>query len=330
MAVLRAVALALSLTAPLAVGAQQPAKPARLRILYGSTPAFDPVSDTSDRAIVQGLRENGYVVGQNVVIEFRSAQDKWDRLPGLVAELVGLNVDVLLTSNEVGVRAARDATRTIPIVMAGATTDPVASGLVASLARPGGNITGVTQGDLAAKRLELLKESLPGLRSVAFFHADPAIPVVAQFIRATQAAANKLGVTLHPVRLRPSDPDTWEQVFQTVRQRGIGAATIHEAPGYETHRERLAELALRYRLPVVFTFRTQAEAGGLMSYAADWEDVFRRAGSLAARILKGATPADLPVEEPTLFQFLINLKTAKALGLTLPPSILARATQLIQ
>src|SRR5262245_8078962 len=211
--------------------AQQAAKPARLGILYGSTPAFDPVSETLDKAIVQGLQDHGFLVGQNVVVEFRSAQDKWDRLPGLVKELVDLNVDVILTSNEVGARAAMEATRTIPIVMAGATTDPVASGLVASLARPGGNITGITQGDLAAKRMQLLKDSVPGLRPVAFLHANPTIPVVAQFIRATEAAARQLNLTLHPVRLPPADPAAWEPVFQTLKQREVGAAAIHEAPG---------------------------------------------------------------------------------------------------
>jgi ABC-type uncharacterized transport system substrate-binding protein len=327
------------LVGPLAAEAQHAGKAARLGLLYGASPAFRPDTDPADRAFVSGLRAHGYVVGQNMVIDFRSALGgTMDRLPPLAAELVGLGVEVIVVTIEPAVRAVREASPTIPIVMAGASVDPVGAGLVASLARPGGNITGVTLGDLAGKRLELLRDALPGLRSVAAFHANPNIPIIAQWLRATEAAARRLGLALHPVRMpvvrMPEDSGQWEQmfetVFETVSRRGIGAVTIHEAPHLESHRRLLADLALKHRLPMVFTFRSQAEAGGLMSYAPDLEEIMRRAGSLAARILQGAKPADLPVEEPTKYQLVLNLKTAKALGLTIPQSVLLRADEVIQ
>lgn len=336
--VIRVAVLAL-LAAPLAVEAQQPGKPARIGILYGGSPAFRPDTDLRDRAFVIGLRDHGYVVGQNVLIEFRSALGGTiDRFPPLAAELVGLGVDLIVVTIEPAVRAARDASATIPIVMAGASLDPVGAGLIASLARPGGNITGITLGDLAGKRVELLRDMLPGLRSVAALHANPDIPVIARWLRATEAAARRLGLDFHPIRMpvvpTPADPRQWEEmfalVFETVRRRGIGAVTIHEAPHLESQRQILADMALKHRVPMVVTFRSQAEAGGLMSYAPDLEEVLRRAGSLAARILQGAKPADLPVEEPTKYQLVVNLKTAKALGLTIPPALLARADEIIQ
>ena len=182
-----------------------------------------------------GLRDHGYIVGQNVVIEFRSTLGgPVDSVPPLAGELVGLGVDVIITSIESGVRAIQEASGTIPIVMAGASSDPVAAGLVASLAHPGGNITGVTLGDLAGKRLELLKEVVPGLRSVAAFHGDPAVPIVAQWLRATEAAARRFGLALHPVRV-PLDLGQWEPLFETVSQRRIGAVTIHDAPRFESN-----------------------------------------------------------------------------------------------
>jgi putative ABC transport system substrate-binding protein len=317
--------------APLALAAQPSGKPARIGILYGAAPAFRPETDPSDRAILVGLRDHGYVVGQNVPIEFRSALGGGaDRFPSLAADLAAIGVHVIVTTVEPGVTAVRDASPTIPIVMAGASIDPVASGFVASLARPGGNVTGVTLGDLAGKRVELLKEAIPSLRSVAAFHGDPTIPFVGQWLRATEAAAGRLGLTVHRVPFLGQDPVHWEQVFDTVARRGIGAITILEAPRFELRRQVLADLALKYRVPMVFTFRNQAEAGGLMAFTADHEEVFRRAGSLAARILQGTKPADLPVEEPTRYQLVVNLKTARALGLTIPPAVLARADEVIQ
>jgi putative tryptophan/tyrosine transport system substrate-binding protein len=320
-----------ALAAPLVAAAQPPEKPARLGILYGASPAFAPETDYFDRGIVVGLRDHGYVVGQNLLIEFRSALGKVnpDPFPGLAAELVGLGVDVIVTTTEPGVIAARAASSTIPIVMATASTDPVASGLVASLARPGGNITGVNRADLAGKRLELLKETVPGLRSVAAFHGDPAVPIAAQWLRATEAAARRLGLALQPFRV-PQDLSQWGPLFDTVNQRRLGAVTIQDAPRFETNGQLLASLALKHRLPMVFTFRSQAHAGGFMAYMADEEEIARRVGGITARILKGAKPAELPVEQPTKFELVINLKTAKALGLTIPPVVLARADEVIQ
>ena len=333
MLTLRGVAIVILVLAPLAADAQQPATPPRVGYLAGADPTFAPNSYVEHVAFVAGLRAHGCVVGQNVLVEFRSALGGgFDRFQALAAELVSLKVDVIVTTTESGVVAVRDASRTIPIVMAGASTDPVATGMVASLARPGGNVTGVTLGDLAGKRMQLLKEMIPSLRAVAAFHGNLAVPFVAQWLRATESAAQRLGLTLHAVQvpLTAEDPGRWVPVFETAVRLGTGAVTIHEAPRFEAQRQLLADLALKHRLPMVFTFRVQAEAGGLMSYQADNEEIFRRAGNLAARILKGVKPADLPVEEPTLYQFVLNVKTAKALGLTIPPSVLARATQLIE
>jgi ABC-type uncharacterized transport system substrate-binding protein len=318
------------LVAPLVADAQQSGTPVRLGVLAMGAPAWAPDSAEDHRALVAGLQDQGYVVGQNLVIEFRSALGKVGRFPDLAAELVRLGVKVVVTGSEPGITAVRAASPTLAIVMAGASPDPVASGFVASLARPGGNVTGVTLGDLAGKRLELLREALPRLRSVVAFHGDPTFPFVAQWLRTTETAARRLGLSLHPVHLPGGEPERYETVFEAVKRRGIDAATIHESGNYETHRERLADLALRHRLPMVFTFSNQAQAGGLMAYTIDQEEIFRRAGSLAARILKGAKPADLPVEEPTRYQFVLNLKTAKALGVIIPPSVLARATDVIE
>ena len=328
-----AIAVLAWLVAPLAAAAQQPSWPPRIGLLVGASPTFDPDRSHDQGALVAGLREHGFIVGQNVVIEFRSALGGGtDRFRELAVELVALKVDVIVTPTENGVTAARDASRSIPIVMAGASTDPVATGLVASLARPGGNTTGVTLGDLAGKRVQLLKEAIPRIRSVAAFHGDLTIPFVTQWLRATESAAQRLGLTLHPVQgpLAGEDPGRWEQVFETTARRGIGAVTIHEAPRFEVQRQLLADLAMKHRLPMIFTFQLQAEAGGLMAYSASEPEIWRRAGNLVARILKGARPADLPVEEPTLYQFAVNLRTAKALGLTIPSSVLARATRLIE
>jgi putative ABC transport system substrate-binding protein len=178
--------------------------------------------------------------------------------------------------------------------------------------------------------VELLREAVPELRSVAAFHGDLRIPFVAHWLRSTEAAARQLGLSVHPVSFLGQDPGPWEQAFDRVARRGIGAVTIHEAPRFEAHRQLLAGLALKYRVPMIFTFRNQVEAGGLMALAADFEEVGRRAGNLTARILRGARPADLPFEQPTKYQFVVNLKTAKSLGLTIPPSVLARADEIIQ
>jgi putative ABC transport system substrate-binding protein len=284
-----------------------------------------------DEGLRQGLRSLGYVEGQNLVIEGRFHQGKIDRYPALVADLVGLPVDVIVCATTVGTTAARDGTRTIPIVMAGA-ANPVAAGLIASLARPGGNVTGVIleTADVTAKRIELLRETLPGLRRLAaFYGGDRAAPVADHWLRESDAAARQLGLSLEPVDLG-FDPAGWEPVFDGVTRRGISAAVILEGPAYLNGRAQLAALAVKYRLAVMFPFSDQARAGGLMSYGADLDEVSRRAAAFVVKILKGAKPADLPVEQPTRFPFIVNATTAKTLGLTLPPAVLARADEIIQ
>ena len=318
-----AIAVLAILVALPVVHAQQTARVYRVGVL---------ASGSVDETFLQALRALGYVEGQNLVIEARFYRGQIDRLPGLAVELVRIPVDVIVAGSTLVTAKAREATQTIPIVMAGA-ADPVAEGLIASHARPGGNVTGaiLETADVTAKRLELLKEAVPGLRRVAAFYADQlrTFSVVDRWLRDSHATARQLGLALEPVDL-PYDPGRWESVFDGVARRGIGAAVIIESPVYWNGRVRLAELALKYRLAVMFSFAVQAESGGLMSYGADVDEVMRRAASFVDRILKGTRPGDLPVEQPTRFPFIVNLRTAKALGLTIPPSILARATQLIQ
>lgn len=330
---LRAAAVLASIVvSTLGAHAQSPTKPARLGIMYGSKPDFTPESNPVERAFVEGLAAHGYVVGRDVVIEFRSAEGKPERYPALAAELVRARVDVILTGDTGMTVAAREATRTIPIVMAGA-ANPVAAGLIAGYARPGGNVTGVTleTADVTAKRVELLKEALPGLRRLGALHAAVrrTFPVVAQWLRDTEAAARQLGLSLEHVDLG-LEPGRWEQILQDVSRHGIGAAVIIEGPTYYVHRASLAEAALKARLPVMFPFPEQAEAGGLMAYGADVAQINRRAADFVGKLLKGARPEDLPVEQPTHFPFVVNLGTARALGLTLPPAVLARADRLLQ
>lgn len=311
------------LAAPRTAAAQQASRIYRIGWLGGFA---------IDEPLREGLRALGYIEGQNLVVEARFHQGKPERLPALAAELVALRVDLIVCATTVATKAAREATRTIPIVMSGV-ANPVAEGLIASLARPGGNVTGtfLETGDVTAKRLELLKEALPGLHRVAAFYPDASrtLALVVQWLRDNQVGARQLGLALDLFDL-DNDPGSWESVFAGVRRRGIGAAVIIESPTYWNGRARLAELALRHRLAMMFTFPAQTEAGGLMSYGADLDEAHRRSASFVDRILKGARPEDLPVEQPTRFPFLINLRTAKALGLALPPSVLARASQLIQ
>ena len=285
-----------------------------------------------DEPLREGLRALGYVEGQNLVIEARFARGQFDRYPVLAAELVALHVDVIICPSTVATAAARAATRTIPIVMDGA-ANPVAEGLIASLARPGGNVTGaiLQTADVTAKRMELLKATLPRLRRVAAFYPAErrTLPLVAQWLQESDAAARQLGLVLEPVDLGP-DPGSWESVFAGVQRRGIDAAVIIESPTYWNGRTQLADLELRYRLAVMFAYHEHVEAGGLMSYGADTDDVHHRAASFVDRILRGARPEDLPVEQPTKFRLAINLKTAKVLGLTIPPQVLARADEIIQ
>ena len=325
MLTLRAVtisALAFLVALP-AVHAQQTPRVYRVGVL---------ASGGVDETFLESLRALGYIEGQNLVIEARLYRGQVERLPALAAGLARLPVDVIVTGSTLMTAKAREATRTIPIVMAGA-ANPVAEGLIASHARPGGNVTGaiLETADVTAKRLELLKEALPGVRRVAAFHAAAlrTFSVIDHWLRDSQAVARQLGLALEPVDL-PYDVGPWESVFEGVARRRIGAAVIVENPVYWNERVRLAELAIKYRLAMMCSFGVQAEAGGLMSYGADVDEIMRRAASFVDRILKGARPEDLPVEQPTRFPFIVNLKTAKALGLTVPPSVLARATRLIE
>ncbi len=277
----------------------------------------------------QGLREQGYVEGQNILIEYRFSEDRNDRLPALAAELVAMKVPLILASGTPASFAAKQATSTIPIVMGGIAADPVETGLVASLARPGGNITGMTMmsPQLAGKRLELLKKIVPGLVRVAVFW-NPPNPAYGPILRELEAAAGTLRLTLQ--RLEVRIPEDFEGALQAaVRQRAGGLV----APGDPLVANRLkmvADLAFKYRLPAIMDLKEFAEAGGLLSLGLDLVDSYRRAATHVAKILKGANPAELPMEQPTKFDLAINLKTARLLGLTIPQSVMLQATQVIE
>ena len=278
-------------------------------------------------AFRQGLRELGYVEGQTIALEVRYAEGRTERIPELVAEFVGLKMDVLVAGGSPAALAAKKATRTIPIVMVSAA--PVGLGLVASLARPGGNVTGLSYFNEAiiAKRLELLKELVPELARVAVLR-NPIVAVHATFWRETEAAARMLGVALQPLDVR--GPEDFEAAF-TAATRGNAQALIAFDDGLTlAHRSRIVALAASSRLPVMYGLREFPDEGGLMSYGPSFVVIFRRAATYVDKILKGAKPADLPVEQPTKFELVINLKTAKALGLTVPPTLLARADEVIE
>jgi putative tryptophan/tyrosine transport system substrate-binding protein len=293
-------------------------------MLLGITPERDPVAE----AFLEGMRALGYVEGQNLVMEYRGAAGQYERFPALAAELVRLKVDVLLVPNTPAALAAKQATSTIPIVMT-AIADPVGSGLVASLARPGGNITGVTimDTDLTQKRLELLKAVLPTVSRVAVLW-NPANPAAAPLVRATDVAAQALGVQLHLVEAR--GPDAFDRAFAAMTRAHAGALLVVPDRIFLDHRSRLAELAATSHLPTMHNNRALVEAGGLLSYGASQPDTWRRAATYVDKILKGAKPADLPVERPMKFDLVINLKTAQALGLTIPPAVLFQATEVIR
>ena len=309
--------------APIAAGAQPTPGVHRIGWLSGYA---------LDEPFRQGLRALGYVEGQNLVIEARFHKGQPDRLPALAAELVALRVAVIVCPSTDACAAARKVTRTLPIVISGA-ANPLAEGLIASLARPGGNVTGATldTAEVTAKRLELLKEALPGVRRVAAFYPEVArtFSVAVHWVRDSEAAARQLGLALELVDLG-RDPGLWEPVFEGVTRRGISAAVIVEAPSYWNGRTRLAELAIKYRLAMMLPYSEFVDAGGLMSYGADIDEVHGRAAGIVDRILKGARPEDIPVELPTRFPFVVNLNTVKALGLAIPPSVLARVTRVIE
>jgi len=322
---LSVVVLALGLlVAPLAVEALQAAGTPRVGLLLSGSPAeADPLA----AAFREGLRARGYVEGQNVVLVPRFA-DSVQRLPDLVAELVRSNVEVIVTQGTPAAQAARRATTTIPIVMA-TSGDPVAAGLVASLARPGANVTGnsILGPDLVGKRLELLKEVVPGISRVAVL-LNPTNPLHALHMRELGAAAKALGVTLQPLEAR--SPDDLERVFGTAAGGRAGAVLVFGDPVLTAHRARMATVAAKHRLPTIYELSGFAEAGGLINYGPNLHELFRVAAGYVDRILKGARPADLPVQQPTTFELVINLKTARSLGLTIPQSLLLRADHVIE
>jgi putative ABC transport system substrate-binding protein len=309
--------------------AQQPGKVSRLGYLSNADAATD---STRVERIRLALRELGYIEGQNIAIEYRYAEGKVDRAPELASELVRLKVDIIVVaSGDQWIRAAKNATKTIPIVMTGQGSDPVRAGFVESLARPGGNVTGLTalNRELGGKRLELLKEAVPKLSRVAVLY-DPANPPSLHEVKELLPAdARALKLTIQPWEIRAVDD--FEKVFAALsKQRPDGLYVITSGGVMRPNQKRIVDFALKSRLPSVYSSRGYVEAGGLMSYGADPADSYRRVAYYVDRILKGAKPADLPVEQPTKFELVINLKTAKQIGLTIPPEVLARATKLIK
>jgi putative ABC transport system substrate-binding protein len=305
--------------------AQQPPKVPRIGFLGAASPSANtPRTD----AFRQGLRELGYVEGKNIVIEYRWAEGKFDRLPDLAAELVRLKVDVVVTAGSAATRPAKGATVTIPIVMA-QDNDPVGDGFVASLARPGGNITGLSTlaPELSGKRLELLKESAPRLSRVAVFGSSTN-PGTAQALRETELAAGAFGVKLQYLEVR--DPPDIETAFREALKGRADAVLVLGSAVLTSQRKQIAELAAKSRLPTISYLPEFAEDGGLMTYGANIRDLFHRAATYVDKILKGAKPADLPVEQPKKFELIINLKAAKQIGLTIPPNVLARANRVIR
>ena len=305
--------------------AQQPARIHRIGILSTGSSSFQSVRVEAFR---QRLRELGYVEGKNIVIEYRYAEGKLERLPDLAAELVGLKVDVIVTGGGPTILAAKKATATIPIVFA-AFNDPVGTGLVSSLARPGGNITGLSNiaQDLDGKRLELLKEAFPKVARVAFLW-EPGGPRRNVRLTDMQAAAKALGLKLQPLEVRSLDD--FENAFGQAKRDGAQALITATGPLINTQRLQVLDFAAKNRLPVMYPDSEWVETGGLMSYAPNYTDLYRRAADFVDKILKGTKPADIPVEQPTKFELVINLKTAKQIGVTIPSSVLARSDRVIK
>ena len=313
------------LAAPLTAGAQATAKVPVIGLLDATSPSARAELVGSFR---QGLREFGYVEGRNILIEYRWAEGRFDRLPGLAADLVRTRVDLIAALAIPAALAAKSATTAIPIVMVGV-TQPVEMGLVTSLAQPGGNITGLSSfsKELSAKRLELLKEFVPGLNRVAVLW-NPGNPGKVGDWREVQVAARALRVTVQSREVRSRDE--FEKTFNVISKDRPDALFALGDPLILDQRGRIVAFAAKNRLPAIYEHRVYADAGGLVAYGPDFRELYRRAASYVDRILRGAKPADLPVEQPTKFELVINLKTAKALGLTIPPSLLLRADQVIE
>jgi putative ABC transport system substrate-binding protein len=311
---------------PIAVEAQPAGKVWRIGLL--SYAASDPASAARWKAFRDRLRELGYVEGQNVIFESRWGGGQVGRLRGLAAELIDAKVDILVTASSEAALAAKQATSSIPIVTATG-ADPVELGLVASLARPGGNVTGVfsMSNELAGKRLELLKQLIPRTSRVAFLR-DPDNRASALNLRNAERAAKSLGVVVQGFSVR--GPKEFDAAFVAMKRARIDAVILGENTPFFADRRRIADLAIVHRLPMVAQAKEYAEAGGLVSYGPDYPDQYRHAAEYVDKILKGAKPGDLPIEQPTKFELVINMKTAKALGLTIPPSVLGRADEVIQ
>ena len=309
---------------PLVADAQSAGKGPRIAYLSASS-AAKATLDT----FRQGLRDLGYVEGRNILIDYRWADGQFDRLPALAAELVGLRVNVIVAANTPAALAAKNATSTIPIILV-TSGDPVGSGLVASLARPGGNVTGLSLMPtlaISGKQLELLKEAFPTITHVAVL-ANPANPPTAGLLTEIERAALSLGLRLRIIQVR--DSKEFGDAFATIKNERVPALLVIADPLVSNNRDRIVAFAATNRLPAVYPYRVFVDAGGLMSYGADIPDLHRRAATYVDRILKGAKPAELPIELPAKFELVVNLKTAKALGLTIPPSLLLRADHVIQ
>ncbi len=308
------------LGAPAVVAAQAPPRVPQIGVLRIGAP-----SDASADTLRKALRDLGYVEGRNILIADRSAEGRLERLTDLAADLVRLKVDVIIAGGVAATRAAREATATIPIVMLA--TDPLGAGLVTSLARPGGNITGVAtlESELGAKRLELLKEAFPKASRVAVLYDPTTSPTV---LKEVEDAGARMKLQLQVIEVRT--PEDLAPAFRKTKGWRAAALMVLASPFFSSQRLRIASLAMEHRLPITVPHRAYAEAGGLMSYGPDFRDLSRRTAVFVDKILKGAKPADLPIEQPTKFELVINLKTARALGLTIPQSLLARADEVIQ
>ena len=321
--------LVLLATSPL-VFAQQPTKAYRIGVLSTTGPEQEAVIWTDLRRL---LRERGWIEGQNLVIEWRYAEAKYDRLPDLAAELVQLKPDLLMARGGPGATAAKRATATIPIVMYN-TSNPVGIGLVQSLARPGGNVTGLSDDqdpEIIGKRLQLLKEVAPTLSKVAVLTRVPpsaVVPALSAMENAREAATKALGLQSRFMNLQ--GPDDIDKAFAVVLREGFGALDVTYVPVTWTNRRQILDLAARHRLPAIYQHRTYAVDGGLMTYGEDEREVPQRLAVYVDKVLRGAKPADLPIQQPTKFDLVVNLKTAKAMGLTFPQSVLLRADEVIQ
>ena len=310
--------------------AQQPGKTPRIGVLITAS-ASNAIRRV--QALQQGLRELGYTEGKNIVIEYRYAEGKPESLPERVDELIRLNVDVIVTDTSNAINAAKNATKTIPVIFTTA-NDPVGDGQVASLARPGGNLTGLSilALDLNGKRIELLKEAFPSISRVGFLTAMSTTTggqrLAEQRFKEAETAAKGLGLRLLFVSAKGAED--LESAFNAAKRAGVQALLAHPSTFVATNRARIIDLTIKHRLPVIYGSREHAEAGALMSYGPDLVDNYRRAATYVDKILKGAKPAELPVEQPMKFEFIINLKTAKQIGLTIPPNVLARADRVIR